>query len=207
MRLTSQRARFEEAALRHLEALYRFTVYLCRNDSDAEDLLQDTLLNAFRKYHQFSPGTNLKAWLFRIARNAHIDRARKRQREPELSELKEASAPADPAPETIDSGLQRWKELTRQNKEVFLDFFGDEVNRFMNELPPDFRLALVLCDVEGLSYQEISEALECPVGTVRSRISRGRSHLREKLQEYAAELGYDTSEPREKREKQSRAVR
>ena len=196
MRWTGHRARFEEAALRHLEALYRFTVYLCRNDNDAEDLLQDTLLNAFRKYHQFRPGTNLKAWLFRIARNAHIDRGRKRQREPELNELKEAVAPVSQGLDGSDGALESWKDLTRQNKDAFLDLFGDEVNRFLNELPAEFRLAVVLCDVEGLSYQEIGEALDCPVGTVRSRISRARVHLREKLEGYAAELGLLRSQER-----------
>ena len=172
-----------------------FSVYLCRNESDAEDLLQDTLLNAFRKFHQFQPGTNMKAWLFRIARNAHIDRARRKKREPESSELKDvAASPKNPA-EGVEKELSRWMALTSEKENALFELFGDEVNRFLNELPVEFRLALVLCDVEGLSYQEIGESLECPVGTVRSRISRARSHLREKLQDYAAEQGFHSANP------------
>jgi len=184
----SQRASFEEAALSHLEALYRFAVYLCRNDSEAEDLTQDTYLSALQKAHQFEPGTNLKAWLFRIARNAHIDKLRRRKREADLAERKESShrPEAGIAPASFD----RWRGLGLDKQESSIDVFGDEVSRSLQELPSDFRVALILCDVEGLSYQEISEVLNCPVGTVRSRISRARNQLRDNLHTFAAEHGY-----------------
>ena len=190
LRRKSRHGRFEEAALCHMDALYRFAVYLCRNENDAEDLIQDTYLNAFRKFHQFRPGTNFKAWLFRIARNAHIDRIRRKKREPELSELNEVASSKDDPLDGTAGDFERWKGLAVENERVFYDLFSDEVNRFLSELPPEFRIALVLCDVEGLSYQEIGQALECPVGTVRSRISRARSHLRDKLYRYAQDLGY-----------------
>ena len=156
----------------------------------------------FRKFQQFRMGTNLKAWLFRIARNAYIDRLRRRKREPELAELKEIAATSDPGTDgklavggtrlgdRTATELANSRGLTNGTEEAFYDLFGDEVNRFLNELPVEFRLSLVLCDVEGLTYQEIGVALDCPVGTVRSRISRARAHLREKLYSYAQDLGY-----------------
>ena len=190
LRRKNQRARFEEAALCHIEALYRFAAYLCQNEADAEDLVQDTYLKAFRKFHQFRPGTNLKAWLFRIVRNAHIDRTRQKKREPDLAELSEIVPARDGSSDTPAGGFERWTGLAIENERGFYDHFGDEVNRFLRELPARFRAALILCDIEGLSYQEISQVLECPVGTVRSRISRARRHLREKLYRYAQDLGY-----------------
>ena len=186
-----EREHFEATALGHLEAVYRFAYYLCRDSTDAEDLTQDTFLSAFKKAHQFQPGTHLKAWLFRIARNAHIDRLRRKRREPELSPLQNtaiADSSSEPGPRP--RSVAAWKALGTDVPSSFVDMFGDEVTRFLQELPVDFRLALVLCDVDDFSYQEIGEILDCPVGTVRSRISRARSQLREKLFEYAQDLGY-----------------
>ena len=186
----SKRSRFEIALLGHLEALYRFCVYITGREDQAEDLIQDTFVNALRNFHQFRPGTNLKAWVFRIARNAHIDRLRRRRREPEPVELREAAAPDLGVSGAAVEDLSRWRGLALDGGRVFSEEFGDEVNRFLAELPPEFRVALVLCDVEGLSYQEIGQILACPVGTVRSRISRARSFLRDRLHRYARDLGY-----------------
>jgi RNA polymerase sigma-70 factor (ECF subfamily) len=185
----SSRKGSEQALLGHLEALYRFCVYLTGDEGAAADLMQDTFVNALRKFHQFRPGTNLKAWVFRIARNAHIDHVRRRKREPEVLELGEIPAENDSG-DAAEEDFSRWRGLTLADERVFYDHFGDEVNHVLAELPPEFRVALVLCDVEGLSYQEISEVLQCPIGTVRSRISRSRSLLRERLHRYARDLGY-----------------
>jgi RNA polymerase sigma-70 factor (ECF subfamily) len=193
-----ERERFEEEALGHLDGLYRLALHLSGNEHDAEDLVQDTFLHAFRKSHQFRPGTHLKAWLFRIARNAHIDRVRRRIRERDALTVRSAAAEpgggaeaARGSPESgQNGGAARWQGVVMEGERAFYDLFGDEVNRFLAELSPDFRLALLLCDIEGLSYEEIAQTLDCPVGTVRSRISRARGHLREKLRAYARDLGY-----------------
>lgn len=179
---------FESVALPHVDAVYRFALHLCGRESDAEDLAQECMHQAYRKFHQFQPGTNCKAWLFRIARNAHIDRLRQKSREPKISEFQESSAPVSESEDA--TSVVEWGKLAADGEDSFLEVFGDEVNRHLRELPPEFRLAVVLCDVEQFSYGEIGEVLDCPVGTVRSRISRARSHLKEKLWEYARELGF-----------------
>jgi RNA polymerase sigma factor (sigma-70 family) len=184
----NKKALFQETALPHLDAVYRFAHHLCGNDADAEDLTQECFHQAFRKFHQFQSGTNCRAWLFTIARNAYIDQLRRKGREPKTAELDDLPDPAS-LPGTT-GGLERWHEVAIDGEEVFRDLFGDEVNRFLDELQREFRLAVVLCDVEGFSYAEIGAILGCPVGTVRSRISRARSFLREKLYQYAKGLGY-----------------
>jgi RNA polymerase sigma-70 factor (ECF subfamily) len=188
---------FERDALPHLDEVYRFAVHLCGNEAEAEDLTQDCFLHAFRKFHQFRPGTNVKAWLFRITHNVHVDRARERSRKRVVveNELIEDAAAVAPVPE--GAALEHPEALQKliiDDEEIFYDLFGDEVNRFLSELPREFRLALVLCDVYGFTYQEIAEILGCPMGTVRSRIARARSHLRTALLRYAKGLGYAKSE-------------
>ncbi len=182
-----KRQKFEVAALSHLGAVFRFAVYLTKNEIDAEDLAQDAFVQALRKYELFRPGTDLKAWLFRITRNLYIDQLRRKKLSPQATDL--ADQIGDDkfhAPETWSSVQM----MTKDDEESFYELFGDEVRKFLQELPDTFRLALLLCDVEGLSYDEIGVALDCPVGTVRSRISRARQHLREKLYNYARDLGY-----------------
>jgi RNA polymerase sigma-70 factor (ECF subfamily) len=184
-----RRSLFEEMALRHFDPLYRFAFYLTGNATDAEDLLQDTLHLAYRSFHRFRKGGDARAWLFTIARNASIDRRRRKAREPSRVPLDEEVLGSRTAGNG-EPGSESWKSLPIDGEEVFHDLFGDEVNRFLWELPGEYRAALLLCDVEGLSYKEISEVLACPIGTVRSRISRARAELREKLYDYAKELGF-----------------
>ena len=183
--MTSEHARFEDAALRHLEAVYRFAFYLTRNEDEAQDLAQDTFTLAFQGFRKFR-GKDAKTWLLQIARNAWIDRVRKKRRGPDLSALDDI-AHGLAAPE---KGIERWTSWAIDGEGVFYDLFGDEVNRHIAQLPSEFRIALLLCDIEELSYREISEVLGCPVGTVRSRISRAREELRERLYEYARGLGF-----------------
>jgi len=196
----SKRGSFESTAMPHVDAVYRFALHLCGNEPDAEDLVQDCFAQAFRKFHQFRRGSNCRAWLFRIARNALIDRLRRARREPRATDLQGLPARLEPeAPEPSGDpleGLAGWRALATQEEEVFFDLFGDEVNRILAELPREFRLSVVLCDVEGFTYQEIAAVLDCPVGTVRSRISRARQHLKERLHEYAQGLGYARDEGR-----------
>lgn len=177
---------FEEVALPHMDAVYHFAFSLARQVSTAEDLVQDTFLQAYRRFDTFELGTNCKAWLFRICKNLFIDRYRARKRRPAHQEIQTR----EPAVLDKDPATAALEQRGIDNEEIFLDLFGDEVNRFLAELPEEFRKALVLCDLEGLTYQEIADIEEVPIGTVRSRISRARSFLREKLEDYAQELGY-----------------
>lgn len=194
---------FEQACLEHVDAVFRFSVYLTGNEVDAEDLAQDALLQALRKSHLFRKGTDLKAWLLRITRNLHIDQLRRKKLAPQIADLSEVPARGEPSPHGDELGapLLGTAEssgtagtppdgLSREEEESLYERFGDEVTKFLTELPQTFRLALLLCDVEDMSYEEISEALACPIGTVRSRISRARQFLREKLYDYAKELGF-----------------
>lgn len=177
---------FEQVAMPHIGAVYNFAMSLTRNPGNAEDLAQDTFLNAFRRFQSFSVGTNCKAWLFKICKNLFIDGYRERRRRPQHQEIDTA----DPAGHDPQGDVMALENREIENEEIFLDLFGDEINRFLQELPEDFRHALVMCDVEGLTYQEIAESMDTPIGTVRSRISRARGILRERLEEYAADLGY-----------------
>ena len=208
----SKSSSFEETAMPHIGAVFRFALHLCGNEADAEDLAQECYYLAYRKYHQFRRDSNCRAWLFRIARNSHIDRVRRRVRQPRAMNLRDLPTRLEPVSrEESTNPLQdpafwdakTWDPENRseldpspdanapvENEEALYDMFGDEVNRILAELSPEFRLAVILCDVEGFTYQEIGDVLDCAVGTVRSRLARARCHLRERLLEYARDLGY-----------------
>jgi RNA polymerase sigma-70 factor (ECF subfamily) len=176
---------FEEITLPHMDDVFRFAMGLSRNRAQAEDLVQDTYIKAFKAFGGFRADSNAKAWLFRICKNQFIDRYRQRARRPhhggDVDEL---------AVDPIRHSIEVFEREGIENPETFLDLFGDEVNRYLRELPEIYRRALLLCDVDDLSYEEIAEVLEVPIGTIRSRISRGRAFLKERLVEYAQELGY-----------------
>ena len=204
-RAPTRDAQFEADCLEQLDAVFRFSIYLTGNEVDAEDLAQDAILQALRKSHLFRAGTDLKAWLFRIARNLYIDQLRRKKLAPQLADLADVPARGDPSHQGEELGPKLRQdpvaasagkpdaspvELSSELEESLYARFGDEVRQFLTELPQNFRLALVLCDVEDMSYEEISETLACPIGTVRSRISRARQFLREKLFDYAKDLGF-----------------
>src|SRR5713101_6583831 len=176
---------FEAEALTFLDALYRTALRMTRSEADAEDLVQETYIKAFRFREQFTPGTNLKAWLFRILTNTFINSYRRRQSQPEFTEL-----------EDVDefSLYKRMSDLrtssTSGNPETeFLDGLVDtEVKDALTELPEKFR-SVVLLDVEGFSYKEIAEMLDIPIGTVMSRLHRGRKFLQRRLYDLARERG------------------
>lgn len=182
----------------HLDAVYRFSMHLCGNEADAEDLTQECFHLAFCKFHQFRRGSNCRAWLFRIARNFHIDRLRRSKREPRATDMQNMSPRQEPEAKELNrdplKDLASWSALAIDDEEVFYDMFGDEVNRILAELPKEFRVAVVLCDVEGFTYHEIGEIIGCPIGTVRSRIARARGHMKERLFAHAKALGYVRSE-------------
>ena len=183
---------FEQFAMPHFESLYGFAMSLAHDTAQADDLVQGTYLAAYRRFDSFEVGTNCKAWLFKICKNRFIDEFREQRRRPIHQEIELVEPP------TYDDGtdVRAFENHGIENEEIFLDLFGDEINRFLLELPEEFRRAVVLCDVEGFSYQEIGELMDTPIGTVRSRISRARNFLRGRLESYARELGYlDESRP------------
>jgi RNA polymerase sigma-70 factor, ECF subfamily len=176
---------FEAAAMPFLDPLYNAAYRMARNPQDAEDLVQETYLKAYKYYDKFEEGTNLKAWLFKILKNTFINSYRKKQQAPPKADF----ADIEESFETIvrdDSGQQ-----ARTPEEELLEKVLDEhVQHAIEELPHDYRMVVLLADLEGFSYKEIADILEIPVGTVMSRLYRGRRLLEEALLKYARGHGY-----------------
>ena len=181
---TERRSVFTRDALPYLDALYSAALRYTRNPSDAEDLVQETYAKAYEKFHQFEPGTNLKAWLYRILSNTYINSYRRRQRRP-------AEVSADAGEDRSFSLYDRIAGATHEpaEVEVLSRLTDDEVKQALAELPETFRMAVYLADVEGFRYAEIAEIMGTPVGTVMSRLHRGRARLHEALYTYARERG------------------
>lgn len=178
---------FQDEALPHLDAVYRFALRLSGSPDQAADLVQDTFLRAFRSWDQYTRGTNAKSWLFTICRNVFL-RGRERVRRHE--ELVEKNVDRD---DTLPDPVNPvWASVESVDPEG--DFFGslvdDEILRAVAALPDEYRAAVLLSDLEGLSYQEIADVLEVPVGTVKSRLFRGRRRLQQALYAYAVEMGH-----------------
>lgn len=177
-------ARFERDALQYLDQLYGAAMRMTRNPADAEDLVQETYMKAFAAFDSFTDGTNLKAWLFRILTNTYINIYRKKQRQPYQSGSEDLTDWQLHEVESHDSRGLRSAEAEA------LDRLADvDVVEALAKVPEDFRMAVYLADVEGFSYKEIAEIMDTPVGTVMSRLHRGRKLLRELLQDYAIERG------------------
>ena len=177
--------RFEEAALPFLDQLYGAALRMTRNPADAEDLVQETYLKAFAAYDSFTEGTNLRAWLYRILTNTFITGYRKRQRQPWLSSADDLSDS-----QLHDAEAHTSTGLRSAEAEALERLVDADVVDAMAALPDDFRMAVYLADVEGFSYKEIAEIMDCPVGTVMSRLHRGRRLLRGLLADYAVERGF-----------------
>ncbi len=176
--------RFERDAMPFLDQLYGAALRMTRNPADAEDLVQETFVKAFSSFKQFTPGTNLKAWLYRILTNTYINTYRKKQRQPQLSGGdKVEDWQLARAEQHTSTGLRtaEMEALDRMPNSVVTDA--------MQALPADFRLAVYLADVEGFSYKEIAEIMGTPIGTVMSRLNRGRTQLRASLADFARENG------------------
>ncbi|MHB8418133.1 MAG: sigma-70 family RNA polymerase sigma factor [Myxococcales bacterium] len=178
------RREFEELALGHVDPLFSAALRLTRNERDAEDLVQDTFLRAYRFFDKFERGTNIKAWLFKILTNTFINRYRRRVKERSVVEGSEREA-------VHDRFMSRDATDYAANPEQYLfdRLLSDEVLRSIDNLPVDFRLVVILADLQEFSYREIAEILECPVGTVMSRLYRGRKLLQKSLSVYAHEMG------------------
>lgn len=174
---------FSKEFLPHADALYNFAFHLVYNEEDANDLVQETFLKAYRFIDSYQQGTNAKAWLFKILKNAFINDYRKKVKQPvkvdyeKLFDYKETEE-------------ESYVEYVDLRQEVFQGLIGDEVTRAINELPVDFKTVILLCDVEEFSYEEIAKIVDIPIGTVRSRLHRARNILKEKLRTYAEEQGY-----------------
>jgi RNA polymerase sigma-70 factor (ECF subfamily) len=180
------RARLEQAALEHIDALYRTALRMTRNESDAEDLVQEAYLRAFRSLHQFTEGTNLRAWLFRILTNTYINDYRRRQRRPTSSSLDDIEE-FYLYDHLIDSGVQPTSE--RPEDIVMTKLSVSSVIDAIESLPEEFRQVVLLADVEGFAYREIAEIVDIPVGTVMSRLYRARRRLQRLLYDAAVESG------------------
>lgn len=173
----AQREAFEALLHPHLPALWRVIRRLVREPADAEDLLQEACLKAFRGRHQFQPGTDVKAWLLTILLNTYRDWVRNMLRQPALLELDELSGSSQPTSPSATASRMPTPEHRTLHAEL-----GHLVRLALDDLPPEFRLAVLLADVEGYSYQEIATMMMCPLGTVMSRLSRARQLLRATLQ-------------------------
>jgi RNA polymerase sigma-70 factor (ECF subfamily) len=180
------RSRLEQAALEHIDALYRTALRMTRNPSDAEDLVQEAYLRAFRSLHQFTEGTNLRAWLFRILTNTYINEYRRRQRRPTSSSLDDLEE-FYLYDHLIDSRVQPADE--RPEDVVLQRLTHDDVIAAIESLSEEFRQVVLLADVEGFSYREIAEIVGIPVGTVMSRLFRARRRLQRQLYDFAVEAG------------------
>jgi len=174
-----RRSAFEREALPLLDVVYRVALRLSGDAADADDLTQETMLKALRAWDRFTPGTNLKAWLLTILRNTFINQYRRRQRETpmEVHELEQVARNVEAHDEDPEGT-------------IFDSLIDEEVLRAVDQLPLDFRETVILSDLEGLSYQEIAEITNVPIGTVKSRLSRARQALQRRLYDYAVRMGY-----------------
>ena len=181
--LIQRKRNFEKEALPHMKILYNNALRMSGNREEANDLLQDTYLRAFRLYHKFQRGTNCRAWLFKIIKNCYINKYRKDKKEPAKIDYEDVQNFYDSIrSEVVDPNDREYK--------VFSNLLDDDVMNALNSLQDDYKTVVILCDLEGLSYEEMAEFLDCPIGTVRSRLHRGRKILQKKLTEYAKAKGY-----------------
>lgn len=174
---------FESEFLPHIDAMYNFAYRITFDEASAKDLIQDTYYKAFRFIESFHEGTNAKAWLFRILKNNFINEFRKKNKEPSMVDYQDVETyyNSDDVNEVITSDLR---------VEVLQGMIGDEISNALNALAVDFRIVIILCDLEGFTYEEMSKILDIPIGTVRSRLHRARNLLRYKLKTYAKSMGY-----------------
>ena len=174
---------FNKEFMPHIDSMYNFAFRLTTDEDDANDLVQDTYLKAFRFISSFEQGTNAKAWLFRILKNSFINDYRKKSKEPAKVDYQDVET-------TYNSEDAETEHTVDLRAESVSDLIGDEVATALNSLPVDFRTVIILCDIEGFTYEEMAKILDIPIGTVRSRLHRARNLLKEKLRDYASSLGY-----------------
>ena len=174
---------FQEEIIPHLDAMYNFALRLTSDPNDAEDLVKDTIVKAYRFFSSYEKGTNAKAWLFRILKNSYINNYRKKSKQPSQVDYDEVSS----FYETIRADRTDTSDLEDR---MFRELIDDDISNALEQLPEDFRTVVLLCDVEGFTYEEIANMLDVPIGTIRSRLHRGRNLLKAELLEYAEKRGY-----------------
>lgn len=174
---------FEEEFFPHMESLKTFAFHLTYNDQDAEDLVQETYMKAHKFIDKYEVGTNAKAWLFKILKNAYINEYRRKVKRPTRVDYEDIISYQD----SEDSKSNVYTDL---REDLFNERMGDEVTIALNSLPVDFRTVILLCDIEEFTYEEISKIIDVPIGTVRSRLFRARNLLKGKLNDYAKKLGF-----------------
>lgn len=176
---------FDQEFFPHIDAMYNFALKLTLDEENANDLVQETFLKAFRFASSFERGTNAKAWLFRILKNSFINEYRKKSKKPAQVDYNEVE-------NFYNSDDVDHSATIDLRSETMQDRIGDEVANALNSLGIDFRIVIILCDLEGFTYEEMSKILDIPIGTVRSRLHRARNLLKDKLREYAQNMGYKT---------------
>ena len=177
-----QRA-FNDEIIPHLNSLYNFALRLTADHSDAEDLVQDAIVKAYRFFDSYEKGTNAKAWLFRILKNSFINNYRKTQKNPQTVDFDEVSS-------YYETVRAERTDTTDLESLIYRNLMDDNFSNALAKLPEDFRTVVLLCDVDGFTYEEISNMLDVPIGTIRSRLHRGRNLLKTELYEYAKKRGY-----------------
>ncbi len=175
---------FDKELFPHMDALKTFAYHLSYNEEDANDLVQETYMKAHRFIDKYLEGTNAKAWLFKILKNAYINEYRKKKKRPQQVDFEDIISYQN----SDSASSSKYLDL---RQEIFENMMGDEVTIAINALPIDFRTVILLCDIEGFTYEEISKIIDVPIGTVRSRLFRARNMLKEKLRNYAEKLGYE----------------
>lgn len=186
-RLTAEdlqkQSEFQQEIIPHLDLLYNFALRLTTDPVDAEDLVQDTVVKAFRFFSSFEKGTNAKAWLYRILKNSYINNYRRKTKRPTEIDFDEVAP-------FYDSIRAEHTESTDLEQKIYNQLMDDDVSSALGSLPEDFRTVVTLCDIDGFTYEEIANMLDVPIGTIRSRLHRGRNLLKAELSEYAKRRGY-----------------
>ncbi|MCH8019299.1 sigma-70 family RNA polymerase sigma factor [candidate division KSB1 bacterium] len=175
---------FQALAFEHVDSLYNTALRMTKNALDAEDLLQDVYLRAFRFFHRFEKGTNFKAWIFKILTNTYINQYRKKINKPYHVDLEKIKYNYDIKEATAQTSAQESERLDYET------LFDDEIKNALQQIPDEFRVVVLLADVESFSYKEVAKIIGCPIGTVMSRLSRGRKQLQNYLREYATKGGF-----------------
>ncbi len=178
---------FQLEAVPHMDILYNYGLRLTGHPEDANDLLQETFLKAYRFWDKFEKGTNCRAWLFRIMRNSYINRYRKAVKTPEHVDYDEIK-------EFYNTIREQSTDANDLSEKLYGQLLDDQVATAITDIPEEFRTVVILCDIEGFTYEEAAEFVDCPIGTIRSRLHRGRKLLRDKLFKYAHERGYEVND-------------
>ena len=185
--IVQKRKEFEDLAFKHMESLYNTALRMTKNELDAEDLVQDVYVRAFRFFHKFNKGTNFKAWIFKILTNTYINQYRKKTSQPHYVEFDKIKSTYSENENEKTALEQLFKKFDDSQYDIL---FSDEIKTALEQLTDEFRMVVILADVESFSYKEIAQVIGCPVGTVMSRLSRGRKQLQIYLREYAIRSGF-----------------